>query len=273
MKDFKDKVALVTGAASGIGRALALNLAREGAHLVLTDVNAAGLQEVQEIIAGMNRRALLVKTDVSKPEEVRSLCQRAIQEMGGVDILCNVAGIGICAEIKDMDLNLWDRILGVNLYGPIYTIHFLLNHMIARRSGHIVNVASGDGLIALPTLGAYSATKFALVGLTETLRAETARFGIGVTAVCPGPVDTNIFNVAVYKNYDPQAPLNFILKHFSWTPERVARAIVKGIKRNRPLLDLSAMTWLGYRIKRFSPGLIYYAQRRIIDVMSRYSTP
>ena len=188
MKDFKDKVALVTGAASGIGRAVAISLAREGAHVVLADVNEAGLNEVRGIAEGMRIKALAVRTDVSNAEEVKALCETAVGEMGGVDILVNVAGIGIVAEISEMELEDWHRILGVNLYGTIHTINFLLHQMIERRSGHIVNVASGCGLVALPALGGYNTSKFGLVGLTETLRAEVARFGIGVTAVCPGAV-------------------------------------------------------------------------------------
>ena len=272
MKDLKNKVALVTGAASGIGRAVSIELAREDAHLVLVDVNEQGLEEVQGIIDSMNRKTIIIRADVSNSQEVKALCGKALDEMGGIDILVNVAGIGIVAEIRNMDLEDWDRILGVNLHGPINTINGLLNHMIDRGAGHIVNVASGCGLVALPTLGGYNTSKFGLVGLTETLRAEVARFGIGVTAVCPGAVITNIFKNAVYKDYELAGPLDFVLKHFGWTPERIARSMLKGIKRNRPMLALTPMTWLGYNIKRMIPGLIYWFQKWGAGFLSGYKT-
>ncbi len=273
MKDLKNKTALVTGAASGIGRALAINLAREGAHIILLDVNEAGLAEVQGIIEGMNVKALVGCIDVSNAEEVKALCEKALNDMGKVDILVNVAGIGIASDISDLELEDWNRILGVNLFGPIHTINYLLNHMIERGSGHIVNVASGCGLVALPTLGGYNTSKFGLVGLTETLRAEVARFGIGATVICPGAVKTNIFNAAKYKNYDisgMRSLVDSVVDRFGWTPERVARAIIKSIRKNRPILALSPMTWMGYYIKRLWPSFIYLSQRWMSGYMSRY---
>ncbi len=272
MKDLNNKVALVTGAASGIGRAVSVELAMEGAHLVLVDVNERGLEEVQRIIDTMKRKTLTIRADVSDAEEVKALCGKVVAEMDGIDILVNVAGIGIVAEIKDMALEDWDRIIGVNLYGPIHTINGLINQMVARGSGHIVNVASGCGLVALPILGGYNTSKFGLVGFTETLRAEVARFGIGVTAVCPGAVKTNIFKSTDYREYELDGPLDFVIKYFGWKPERIARAILKGIKRNRPMLALTPMTWFGYNIKRMIPGLIYWFQKLVAGYLNRYKT-
>ena len=270
MKDFSDKVALVTGAASGIGQALAIELAREGTHLVLADVDETGLDDTRREIEAINRKALAVRADVSRVEEVEALCARAIQEMGKIDILANVAGIVIFADIREMELGDWSRILGVNLYGSIHTIRFLLDPMIQRRSGHIVNVASSAGLVAQPGMGGYSVSKFGLVGLTETLRAEVSRYGIGVTAVCPGAVKTNIFAAAEYRNYDVRGPLSFILKHLAWPPERVARAVVRAIKKNRPMLALSAANWWGYALKRSCPSLVYSAQKAMADALVEY---
>ncbi len=272
MKDLKDKVALVTGAASGIGKALATELAGNGAHVVLADVNESGMEDTCGEIEGIGGKALAIRTDVSNAGEVKSLCDRAAREMGEIDLLANVAGIGIFADIKDMDLEDWNKILGVNLYGPLHTITFLLDRMIQRKSGHIVNVASGAGLLAVPGMGAYSVTKFGLVGLTEILRAEVSMYGIGVTAVCPGPVQTNIFNATNYKNYDVARPLDLILKYTAWTPERMARAIVKGIRKNRPMLALGTVTGSGYYLKRFFPSLAYLQQKIMAKGLSRYKT-
>ncbi len=268
MKDLQDKVALVTGAASGIGRALAQALADEGMHVVIIDVNEAGLEQTRELIAGGDRNVLAAVVDVSDSDAVAALCERAIDELGGVDVLANVAGIGIMADIKDMEIKDWDRILGVNLRGPINTITFLINHMVERGSGQVVNVASGCGLAALPSLGGYNTSKFGVVGLTETLRAEVAGLGVGVTAVCPGAVKTNIFKDTEYKDYDAQSSLDWVLDNFGWTPERIARAIVRGIKKNKPMLDLTLMTWMGYRTKRLSPGAIYLMQRLMVRYLA-----
>ncbi len=270
MKNFENKIALVTGAASGIGKALAIELAGQGTHVVLADVNEPGMEDTCGTIEGIGRKALAIRTDVSKAEEVKNLCERATHEMGEIDILANVAGIGIFADIKDMDLEGWKRILGVNLYGPLHTITFLLDRMIRRRSGHIANVASGTGLIAVPGMGAYSVTKFGLVGLSEILRAEVSMHGIGVTAICPGPVRTNIFNTTQYINYDIARPLDSVLKYTAWSPERMARAIVKGIRKNRPLLALGAVTGYGYYLKRIFPSLAYLQQKAMAGTLARY---
>jgi len=270
MKDLNNKVALVTGAASGIGRALAIGLAREGMDVVVVDVKEDWLNETRETIAGMNCKVMASVTDVSDADAVKDMCERAIEEMGRVDLLANVAGIGIMADIKDMSIEDWDRILGVNLRGPINTITFLINHMVDRGSGHVVNVASGAGLMSVPTLGGYNTSKFGLVGLTETLRAEVAGSGVGVTAVCPGAVKTNIFKDTVYKNYDAQTTLYLILTVFGWTPERMARSIILGVKKNKPMLDLTLMTWAGYRTKRISPWLMYQLQRGMAAYLNKY---
>jgi len=270
MKDLKDKVALVTGAASGIGQALAIGLAQEGAQVVLADVNEEGMEDTRQEIEKLGGKALAVRADVADAQDVKALCDKAVNEMGGVDILANVAGIGISADISDMEIEDWNRILGINLFGPIHTINCLLNQMVERGSGHIVNVASGCGLVALPTLGGYNTSKFGLVGLSETLRAETARHGIGVTVVCPGAVKTNIFNAAKFKNYDVRGLVDVVVERFGWTPERVARLTIKGMKRNRALLALSPMTWMAYYTKRIFPPLMYWIQKIMVRYLTRY---
>ncbi len=269
MRDFRDKNLLVTGAASGIGRATALAFAVEGANLIIADINEEGLKSVAVEIERLGRSAMWVRTDVSKPEEVASLAQISMKEAGGVDVLVNNAGVGLSALIRDMDLIEWEWILSINLWGAIYMIHYLLPHMIERSSGHIINVASGTGLIAAPIIGAYSTTKFALVGLSEALRAELAHHNIGVSVVCPGFVRTSNSHTSKVKDLSPKIKeeLQWKFKGLSpklreesqWirtTPEKVARTIIKGVKRNQAKIIVTQHTKILVLINRFLPGLI-----------------
>lgn len=252
MKNLHDKVALVTGSASGIGKATALKLAEEGAHLVLADINEEGLKSASSEIEALGRKALSVKTDVSKRDQVEQLCQKALAEFGRVDILMNNAGVALISEIKDTEFSEWEWILGIHLWGAIYTIHYLLPQMVERKSGHIINISSWAGILGTPTCGAYATAKFGLVGMSEVLRIELERFDIGVTVVCPGMVKTNVFSSAKMKGFKRE----FLEKSgtFGISPEAVARKIVRAVKRNQAvvLTDLAKVAWSA---KRLSPAL------------------
>jgi len=191
--EIKGKVAVVTGAASGIGKATAVALAQEGADIVLADVNDERLAEVKGEIEALGRRALTVHTDVSKLEAIQSLFDQSISEMGRVDILMNNAGVHLTGPIEKISIDDWEWIIGINLWSVIYGIHVFLPHMLERGSGHIVNTASIAGLVGWkdPSIP-YTATKFAIVGVSEGLAASLKNRGIGVTVVCPDIVRTNI---------------------------------------------------------------------------------
>jgi NAD(P)-dependent dehydrogenase (short-subunit alcohol dehydrogenase family) len=187
------KVALVTGAASGIGRSTALALAEEGADLVLTDINREALEEVRKEVAALGRRCLAVPADVAKLEDMRDLRDRSISEMGRVDILVNNAGVHMTGPVEKTSIDDWKWIVDINIWGVVNGIHLFLPHMIERRSGHIVNIASSAGLIGvLDKSIPYTMTKFAVVGLSEGLAVYLRDKGIGVTVICPGLVSTNI---------------------------------------------------------------------------------
>lgn len=268
MKDFRDKVVLVTGAASGIGRATAMEFAREGANLVIADVDEPGLESIAAEVRSLGRKALPVKTDVSHRDEVETLCKRALQEFGKVDVLMNNAGVGMACEIKDTDLSDWEWIVGINLWGPIYTLFYLLPHMVERKSGHIINVASGAGLIGLPASGAYTTTKFGVVGLTEVLRTEMERFHIGVTAVCPGVVRTPIFDRTKVKGFKQGITRLTEMKGNPFrgvTPEEAAKKIIGAVKRNQAVLVFTAFATVLYNMKRISPGLARMTARGMFN--------
>ena len=230
MKDFNGKWALITGAASGIGRALAHELARAGANIIIADVDQEGMQAAAEEI-GDGGKALCLKCDLTRPAEVEALARDALDSAGRVDVLINNAGIAHVCEAKDLSIEEWDRITAVNLRAPILLTHHLLGHMIERGSGHIVNLASMAGLIPIPGMAPYTTTKFGLVGFSEALRVELRPFGIGVTVVCPGVVATPIIQTSTIKGFsdqlrDPPAVITI-------SPERAAKIILRAVRKNR----------------------------------------
>jgi len=270
MKDLAGKVAVVTGAASGIGRATALAFAAGGSDVLVSDINEVGLGDVEASIRNLGRKVAAVRTDVSKAGDVEAMIQKALSEFGRIDILMNNAGIGLTGEMRFLSLEDWQRIVGINLWGPIYGIHFALPHMIRQRSGHIVNVASSAGLIASPGMSAYSTTKFGIVGLSEVLRTELARFGIGVTVVCPGFVRTNIFQTTVIRGAKDPEEARKLPSWLGIPPEACARDIVGAVRKNRFLIIPGPEMKVVYAFKRFAPpfyrGFIRLMARRIREI-------
>ena len=252
MTDLRNKVSLITGAASGLGQATALEMARSGSDVVITDINEVGLKNTADMIEVLDRRVESVQADVSDRNEVERLCRRALKVFGRVDILVNNAGVTMAAEIKDMDIPEWEWILGTNLSGPLYTIHFLLPQMVERQEGHIVNICSASSLAGIPTAGAYTASKHGLAGMTEVLRTEVERFGIKVTAVYPGVVKSPIYESTRLKGFKREAVK--LPGYLGITPEEAAKRIVKAIQSDQPVLMLDLSRFV-HHLKRTSPSL------------------
>lgn len=197
MEDFQGKVAVVTGGASGIGRALAEKSAQEGMKVVLADVEASALKQAEEEMRAGGADVLAVRTDVSKAEDVEALAQKAFDTYGAVHLLFNNAGVGGGTTVWESSLADWQWILGVNLWGVIHGVHSFVPRMLAQGSeGHIVNTASSAGLIASSGLGIYKVTKHGVVTLSETLALELAQRGanIKVSVLCPEWVNTRIMD-------------------------------------------------------------------------------
>lgn len=196
MRSIRDKNALVTGAAAGIGRAIALRLAREGAHLYLLDVNEPGLAKVVSTAKHAGVNALGRYCDVSQPSNITAGVADALARWDKIDILVNNAGITYYGDTEKMSANDADRLLAINLLAPIQFTRELLPTLLAQPEAHVLNVASFFGLIGTRKLALYTASKFGLVGFSESLRAEYGRRGLGVTSLCPGFVDTELFDTA-----------------------------------------------------------------------------
>jgi NAD(P)-dependent dehydrogenase (short-subunit alcohol dehydrogenase family) len=261
--DIDGKRVLVTGAASGIGRACAAAAGRRGAHLFLTDRNGPLLEMTAAELrkAGADVR-LAVPTDVSDLDQVRGLADRVHAEGGSVDVVMNVAGIAAWGTVDRLEHRHWRAMVVVNLMGPIHVIESFVPEMIAAgRGGHLVNVSSAAGLIGLPWHAAYSAAKFGLRGVSEVLRFDLREHGIGVSLVCPGGVATPLTDTVEIAGVDQTGPRFARLQaHFrkrAVSPEQAADAILRGIRHNRYLVYTSRDIQAAFLLQRlFPPGYV-----------------
>lgn len=251
---------LVTGAASGIGRQAALAFAREGSILLLADINE--LEQVAREVRGLGAQCKTYALDVSSLEQAQRVAEQVTSEFGGLDVLVNNAGVFVWADFLDTTIEDWEWTMGVNLWGPIYTMRAFLPGMIERRGGHIVNIASGGGLATLPCLSSYCATKFALVGLSETIQHEVADHNIVVTTICPGSTRTPIIDHIQVRGLDRKKLEKFVFPLANrFSAERTGMIIVDAVKRDRHLVVTTAQMKAMVYIRRISPAL-YRAMMR-----------
>jgi NAD(P)-dependent dehydrogenase (short-subunit alcohol dehydrogenase family) len=229
----------VTGGASGIGRALALAVAREGARVVLADVDEAGMTAVAHSIRARGGEALAVATDVSQLSQVQALAESAFAAFGAVHVLCNNAGVATWGGLERATHRDWQWVLGINLWGVIHGVETFVPRMIAGgQGGHIVNTASMAGLIASQGLGVYNTSKYAVVGLSETLAKDLRPYGIGVSVLCPMGVDTRIndsgrHRPAALRNEAPSGEAAVALMGRTLPPETVAEMTLAAVRDHR----------------------------------------
>lgn len=248
MKELKGKVAAVTGAASGLGRAMALAFAREGMHVALADVDEAGLQSTREQAVSHGVKAMALRVDVSRAEEMDAFAQRTVKELGGVHLVCNNAGVSPLGPVWESSERDWEWILGVNLWGVLHGVRAFTPRLLAQDEGHIVNTASVAGFISPPGMGAYNVTKHAVVALSETLHHDLAERGaaVGVSVLCPAYVPTGIADSerhrpAALKDATPKSAatlaregmLKKAVSAGKLSADDVAEAVLAAVKDNR----------------------------------------
>jgi len=256
MGSLSRKKCFITGAASGIGRALAEAAAADGAELFLTDIDAARLAQAVAAIRG--RGGTVVWSDAFDIADFARVQQAAAEihaTEGSMDLLMNVAGISIWGTVENLTHEDWRRCVEINLMGPIHVIEAFLPAMIkAGRGGNLVNVSSAAGLFGLPWHAAYSAAKFGLRGVSEVLRFDLRRHGIAVSLVCPGGVDTGLVETIGIRGVDPADPrmagLKAQFKRHAISPAKAAQRIMKGVKARRYMIYTSADIRIGHWFQR-----------------------
>jgi NAD(P)-dependent dehydrogenase (short-subunit alcohol dehydrogenase family) len=242
MSELRGKVAAVTGAASGLGRAMAVAFASEGMHVALADVDESRLSETRRQMDGFGIRSISARVDVSKAAEVEAFAQRCADELGSIHLVCNNAGVAVSGAVWENSEAEWQWILGVNLLGVVHGVRAFAPRLIAQDEGHIVNTASVAGLISPPGMGAYCVSKHAVVTLSESLHHDLRERGsrVGVSVLCPAYVPTGIADskppqpvVKSTERLAKEAALRKAVASGKLSADDVARAVVAAVKENR----------------------------------------
>ncbi len=241
MKDFTDRVAAITGAGSGIGRALAIDLARRGSHLALSDIDQVGLAETVALCEGLGVKVTSQRVDVADRGSVYEWADRVVEDHGKVNLIFNNAGVALGATIDAMSYEDFEWLMNINFWGVVHGTKAFLPHLKASREGHIVNISSVFGLISIPSQSAYNAAKFGVRGFTDALRMEleAERSGVSCTTVHPGGIKTNIARNArmddsvVELSGGKERAREEFDKVAMTSPEKAARQILNAVRRNR----------------------------------------
>jgi 3-oxoacyl-[acyl-carrier protein] reductase len=259
MQTIRGRKAVVTGAASGIGRAIALALAREGADLYLVDIDAVKLAAAVSDAQRMGASAVSAVCDLAEPSAITAMVESLLSQWGKPDILVNNAGVAYYGSTHDMTAERWKAVLAVDLMAPIQLTRELLPVLLAREEAHIVNVCSIFGLVPMRKGAAYQVSKFGLVGLSAALRAEYGR-DIGVTALCPGFVRTPLLET--FETGGGGQRRHAIPDWLCARPEAIAAAAVRAIRRNRGLVVITPAARVLWWTARFFPGLLDWLTRQ-----------
>ena len=255
MYALQDKIVVVTGAGSGIGRALAQQLAAKGCRLAISDINATTLAETAALLP---QPALVQVLDVADRAAVYAFAERVQQELGGAHVVINNAGVAVSQTIENTSYDDLEWLMGINFWGVVYGSKAFLPQLRARGEGAIVNLSSIFGIIAVPANGAYHCAKFAVRGFTECLRQELHGSDINAISVHPGGIKTNIVrNARLYVDADGGTDTARMVDRFQklarTTPEEAARVIIDGIERQRPRVLIGADARFMERVQRWAP--------------------
>lgn len=271
MKRDVNKIAIITGGSSGIGKSICIYLAKHGVKVIIADQNLEKAQETVRLIISNGGYGKAVHIDVSNPQDMKFLIENTVTDYGQIDYLFNNAGIAINGEFQDMSLEHWQRILDVNLWGTIYGCHYVYPIMIKQGFGHIINVSSLGGLIPGGLMTGYSASKYAVVGFSLTLRAEAKQYGIKVSALCPGYLETPLhktaLNVSEFLNSEKNIKMNADRKYP--TVEDCINQMMKGVRRNKGIIVSPTKHKVYWWLDRLFPGLIPFIWAGIIKLMKK----
>lgn len=242
MKDFKDKVAVITGAGSGIGRALAMELAASGAKLALSDINEAGLKETAANLNLSEDRLMTKILDVADRQAFYAFADDVVNHFGHANMIFNNAGVALGATVEEMNYDDFEWLMNINFWGVVYGTKAFLPYLKQASEGHIINISSIFGLVGIPTQSAYNAAKFAVRGFTESLRIELELEGnsVSCTSIHPGGIKTNIAKAARMSDgveritgASKEQAIQDFEKMFRTTPAEAARTILKGVRGNK----------------------------------------
>ncbi len=259
MKTFQNKTVFLTGAASGIGRELALQLAALDCHLYLVDVDSDGLNRLVSDIGQRTQHTWISVCDLSEPEQVAATLKDFDRKADVIDIVINNAGVAYYGPTEAMTAQQWDWLMNINLLAPIQITNHFLPQLMTRPEAHIANMCSIAGLVAGGRFSAYHTSKFGMIGFTEALRAEYGRKGIGVSAICPGPVLTKLYDAAASSSNDRKVPSPPAWA--STSPERVAKLTINAIRKNKRQVLITPMAHGLASLKRLMPGVIDFANQ------------
>jgi hypothetical protein len=257
MRELSGRTAVVTGAGSGIGRALARALAAEGCRLALVDLDAAGLEQTRALLAGVPLSTHVA--DVADRARMAALPAEILAEHGAIHLLFNNAGVTINEAFEDSTIERLELVIDVNLWGVLHGCHYFLPALKQAGEAHIVNTSSMAGFLGLPNQAAYSLTKAAVKSLSETLRVELAASNIGVTSIHPGAIRTNIMKASLRYGGDAEqtARIEALVMRFGMAPEKLAAKVVRAVKRNRMRARIGLDAWLMDWLKRLLPVAIH----------------
>jgi 3-oxoacyl-[acyl-carrier protein] reductase len=265
MKIIRGKKALITGAASGIGRAIAVALAGEGADLYLVDIDEAGLELTAREVAGRGVEVVTAVCDLGEPAQISAAVRALLSRWDRLNILVNNAGVLCYGPAHRMTDEQWNRVMSVNLAAPVQLARELLPTLLSSQDAHLVNICSIFGLVSSRNIAAYQTSKYGLVGFTEALRTEYGGRTFGVTAVCPGFVSTPMMERVVAgeptvngrSGKPPTPPPAWIVT----SPEKVAAKIIAAMRKNRGLVIVTPAARLLWWLKRLSPGAVDWVSR------------
>ena len=263
MKSLSNKVAVITGAGSGIGRALAKAFALQGCHLALVDINEPSLQETMKQVSALNLTAIKMShhlCSVADREAMQRLPEAIIKQHGAVHLLFNNAGVTINKSFEQHSLEDFDFVMGINLWGVVYGCHYFLPYLKQQEESHIINTSSLAGFMGMPNQTSYCASKAAVKSLSESLYAELDIHNIHVTSIHPGTISTSILRTAAGKSGHNQASttkMASLMERYGMNPDKLAQKVVKAVLKDKIQVRIGIDSYLGDWVKRLLPKAIH----------------